>query len=233
MTARYTPALRHNREIIDTEFLMQHGPTTNSLLIDGPAGPLEVLLELPKSREPAASVVVCHPHPVHGGTMQNKVVHTLSRAFLSMNFATLRFNFRGVGKSEGTFDDGNGELQDVLAAVDWIRHRYSTGPSWLAGFSFGGAMAIRASVAVSASGLVSIAPATSRFADELERQPTCPWLIVQGDQDELVDINETIEYVNGLSPGPQLSVFPQGDHFFHGRLVELRETVADFIKSNL
>lgn len=233
MMARYTPALLHNREITDTAFPMQHRPTTNSLLIDGPAGSLEVLLELPKSREAVGSVVVCHPHPVHGGTMQNKVVHTLSRAFLSRNFATLRFNFRGVGKSEGTFDDGNGELQDVLAAVDWIRHRYPTGPSWLAGFSFGGAMAIRASVAVSASGLVSIAPATSRFADELERQPTCPWLIVQGDQDELVDINETIEYVNGLSPGPQLSVFPQGDHFFHGRLVELRETVADFIKSNV
>ena len=138
-----------------------------------------------------------------------------------------------MGKSEGSFDEGNGEIQDVLAAVDWTENRFSTLPLWLAGFSFGGAMAIHAAVLSSTSGLVSVAPATSRFADDLEKQPDCPWLIVQGDQDELVDINETIEYVNSLSPGPQLSVFPDGDHFFHGRLVELRETAADFIRSNV
>jgi alpha/beta superfamily hydrolase len=212
---------------------MAHNPITEPLLVDGPAGPLEALLELPKTGEPEGAAVICHPHPVHGGTMQNKVVHTLSRAFVSQQFASLRFNFRGVGKSEGSFDEGKGEIQDVLAAVTWIKNRFATRPLWLAGFSFGGAMAIHAALVSSASGLVSIAPATSRFADDLEKQPDCPWLIVQGDHDELVDIDETIEYVNSLSPGPQLSVFPEGDHFFHGRLVELRETVADFIRSNV
>lgn len=212
---------------------MVHNPISESLFVNGPAGPLEALLELPKKGEPEGVAVICHPHPVHGGTMQNKVVHTLSRAFVSQQFASLRFNFRGVGKSEGSFDEGNGEIQDVLAAVDWTENRFSTLPLWLAGFSFGGAMAIHAAVMSSTSGLVSVAPATSRFADDLEKQPDCPWLIVQGDQDELVDINETIEYVNSLSPGPQLSVFPEGEHFFHGRLLELRETVADFIRSNV
>jgi hypothetical protein len=166
--------------------------------------------------------------------MQNKVVHTLSRAFVAQQFASLRFNFRGVGNSSGKFDDGIGELQDVLAAIRWLQDRIAGPPLWLAGFSFGGAMSIRAAVApsVTASGLVSVAPAVSRFADALQKQPACPWLIVQGDQDELADIDETIEYVNQLNPGPQLAVFPAGEHFFHGRLIELRDTVEAFIKNN-
>jgi len=201
-------------------------------LFDGPAGQLEALLEMPKTGDPVGMAVICHPHPSHGGAMQNKVIHTLSRAFALQQFASLRFNFRGVGKSEGSFDDGNGEIQDALAAVDWIKKHISAGPMWLAGFSFGGAMAIHAAVASSAAGLVSVAPATSRFASDLRQLPECPWLIVQGDQDELVDINETIDYVNSLDPGPQLSVFSHGEHFFHGRLIELRDTVEDFIRKN-
>jgi hypothetical protein len=201
-------------------------------LIDGPVGQLEALLELPKSGEPTGMAVICHPHPVHGGTMGNKVVHTLSRAFSLQQFASLRFNFRGVGKSAGTFDEGIGEIQDTLAALEWLKENLSAGPMWLAGFSFGGAMAIQTAVTSSASGLVSVAPATSRFANDLDRQPECPWLIVQGDRDELVDINETIDYVNSLNPGPQLAIFPQGEHFFHGRLIELRDTVEDFIRSH-
>jgi alpha/beta superfamily hydrolase len=211
---------------------MSPGLAQKPFLIDGPVGQLEALLELPKSGEPTGMAVICHPHPVHGGTMLNKVVHTLSRAFALQQFASLRFNFRGVGKSEGTFDEGKGEIQDALAALEWLKANISAGPMWLAGFSFGGAMAIHTAVTSSASGLVSVAPATSRFANDLDRQPECPWLIVQGDQDELVDINETIDYVNSLNPGPQLAIFPQGEHFFHGRLIELRDTVEDFIRSH-
>lgn len=214
---------------------MRKIPNSESVLIDAPAGSLEGLLEAQGEGEPVGCAVICHPHPAHGGTMQNKVVHTLSRAFVVRGFAALRFNFRGVGKSSGEFDEGVGEFQDVLAAIDWLQQRYARLPLWLAGFSFGGAMAVRAAVdaSVTASGLVSVAPAVSRFANELSSQPACPWLIVQGDQDELVDIDETIEYVNGLTPGPELAVFPDGDHFFHGRLVELRDTVEAFITNNL
>jgi alpha/beta superfamily hydrolase len=203
------------------------------LFIDGPAGRIEALLEKPGQDPPAGLVVISHPHPAYGGTMQNKVVHTLSRAFLAQQFVALRFNFRGVGQSAGSYDEAEGEFQDLLAAIDWMTDRFSETPLWLAGFSFGGAMAIRAAVKTPTAGLVSVAPAITRFANELNEPPTCPWLIVQGDKDELVDINETIDYVNSLDPGPRLSVFSDGEHFFHGRLVELRETVAEFVGANL
>jgi len=213
---------------------MRKTPNTESVLIDTAAGSLEGLLESPGVSEPIGSVVIAHPHPLHGGNMQNKVVHTLSRAFVAQRFVALRFNFRGVGNSSGEYDEGIGELQDVLAAIDWLRRPLAPLPLWLSGFSFGGAMAIRAAVAepVQASGLISVAPAVSRFANTLPSPPACPWLIVQGDQDELVDINETIEYINGLDPGPELAVFPDGEHFFHGRLIELRDTVESFIEKN-
>ena len=102
---------------------MRKLPRSETFLIDGPEGNLEALLEAPRDEAPFAGAVVCHPHPVQGGTMQNKVAHTLARSFVGSNIAALRFNFRGVGKSDGEFDDGVGELDDVHAAVDWLRER--------------------------------------------------------------------------------------------------------------
>lgn len=210
---------------------MHRKPNEESLLIEGPAGLLEGLLETPQDSELLGCAVICHPHPSYGGALQNKVVHTLSRAFVAQQFASLRFNFRGVGLSKGEFDGGQGEVLDVLAASAWMRQRYAGLPLWLGGFSFGGAMAIQAAVTAQASGLVSVAPATSRFAQDLQEIPGCPWLLIHGDQDELVDINETIDFINSLDPGPQLAVFPGGEHFFHGRLIELRDTVEAFIRA--
>jgi alpha/beta superfamily hydrolase len=198
--------------------------------IEGPAGKLEALLECAPDAAPAGCAVVCHPHPLHGGTMQNKVAHTLARSFVGIGFAALRFNFRGVGQSEGRFDDGNGEVDDVLAAVRWMRAEHPDLPLWLSGFSFGAAMAVRAAVASTPDGLVSIAPAVSRFAGNLESQPDCPWLILQGDEDELVDVDETIAWVNELEPGPELEIFAGTEHFFHGKLVELRAAVEEFVR---
>ena len=203
-------------------------PRSEKLFIDGPVGRLEAILEHSTAQEPLGTVVVCHPHPQHGGTMHNKVAHTLARAFVRAGFASLRFNFRGAEQSEGNFDEGNGELDDALAAVAWMRGRYPDSTLWLAGFSFGAAIAVKASVATEVDGLVSVAPAISRFATGLESQPTCPWLIVQGDQDELVDVEETVAWVDGLEPGPELLIIPDGEHFFHGRLHELREAVQEF-----
>jgi len=202
------------------------------LRIAGPAGELECMLERPPSGDEQGVAVVCHPHPLHGGTMHNKVVHTLARAFVSGNIATLRFNFRGVGSSEGQYDDGRGEVDDVLAAVDWMAARRPGLPVWLGGFSFGGAMAIRAAVQRNIAGLVSVAPAAYRFAGDLAVQPDCPWLIVHGDADELVPVEETIEWVNSMEPGPELQVFADTSHFFHGKLVELRNVVSDFVARN-
>ena len=211
---------------------MQKPPQKKALTIDGPAGELEALLEWPGEIDAVGCAVVCHPHPLHGGTMQNKVAHTLARAFVSAGFATLRFNFRGVGKSAGEFDNGIGEIDDVLAAAGWIRHEYADLPLWIGGFSFGAAMAVHAAAALMPAGMVSVAPAVTRFAGNLERQPDCPWLIIQGDQDELVDIEETIAWVNDLEPGPALEVFPDTEHFFHGKLVQLREAAQGFVEDN-
>jgi alpha/beta superfamily hydrolase len=211
---------------------MKKLPRQQKLTIDGPAGALEALLETPQDADPLAVAVVCHPHPLHGGTLQNKVAHTLARGFAGLGFAALRFNFRGVGASQGEFANGVGEQDDVIAAVDWLRNEHPKLDLWLAGFSFGAAMAIRAATETRPAGLISVAPAVSRFADDALTQPDCPWLIVQGDQDELVDIDETIAWVNELDPGPRLEVFPDTEHFFHGKLIELRNAVQEFVRDN-
>jgi hypothetical protein len=202
---------------------------TQKFSLPGPAGQLEAILELPADGEVRALAVVCHPHPQHGGTMHNKVAHTLARSFLRSGFAALRFNFRGTEGSEGQYDDGNGELDDALAAIAWMVQRYPDKPLWLGGFSFGAAIAIRAAVEVAVEGLISVAPAVYRFAGNLVKQPDCPWLVIQGDADELVAIEETIEWVNGLEPGPELLVMAGAEHFFHGRLNDLRTAVMDFV----
>ena len=208
---------------------MSKPPVIEKLFLDGPVGRLEAVLELPVGAAPVGSVVVCHPHPQHGGTLHNKVAHTLARAFVRMGYAALRFNFRGTQMSEGEFDNGNGELDDALAAIDWMRARSPELPLWVSGFSFGAAIAVKAAVAIDVRGLISVAPAIGRFAPGLDSQPECPWLIVQGDQDELVDIEETVTWVDSLDPGPELLIIPGGEHFFHGRLVELRDAVSEFV----
>ena len=136
----------------------------------------------------------------------------------------------GTEGSEGAFDSGKGELEDALAAIEWLRDRCGNGPFWLAGFSFGAAIAIRAAASVRVDGLISVAPAVHRFGAELPQQPDCPWLIIQGDQDELVKVEETIEWVNSLAPGPELLVLPGAEHFFHGRLNDLRAAVTEFVE---
>lgn len=211
---------------------MAKPPVSERLDIHGPAGKLEAILEIPAETEVRAAAVVLHPHPQHGGTMHNKVVHTLARSFLQTDFAVLKFNFRGTEGSDGDYDEGRGEVDDARAAIDWIRERYPGLPYWLAGFSFGAAMAIKAAIVASPDGLISVAPAVSRFASGLEKQPQCPWLIVQGDADELVAVDETIAWVDSLEPGPELMIMPGVEHFFHGKLIDLRRAVSGFVAAN-
>lgn len=206
--------------------------SAEKIILAGPAGQLEGQLESSADAGQIANAVICHPHPVHGGTMENKVVHTLARAFVGLGFHTLRFNFRGTGQSEGEFDEGRGELDDALCVVQWMRDREPSLPLWIAGFSFGAAIAIQAAIESEVDGLISVAPAVARFADGMRSQPACPWLIIHGDQDELVGVNETVEWVNELEPGPELSIFPDTTHFFHGKLVRLRQVVEEFVSAN-
>ena len=204
-------------------------PASEKLFLDGPAGRLEAIIESAGDTSVTGAAVILHPHPQHGGTMHNKVAHTVARSFVRMGFAALRFNFRGTEASDGEYDEGDGEQLDAQAAISWMRAKHPELPLWLAGFSFGAAISIRIATESSVDGLVSVAPAVYRFADGLEGQPECPWLIVQGDEDELVDIDATVEWINGLEPGPELVVMPGVEHFFHGRLIDLRETVTEFV----
>jgi alpha/beta superfamily hydrolase len=208
-------------------------PVSEKLFIEGPAGRLESILDEPRDGPVRGCAVVCHPHPQHGGTMHNKVAHTLARAFVRLGFRTLRFNFRGTEASEGSYDEGDGELDDALAAAAWLRAGGCDGPLWIAGFSFGAAIAVRAAEPARVDGVVAVAPAIYRFARGVARMPDCPFLVIQGDEDELVDVQETIEWVHGLEPGPELLVMAGAEHFFHGRLVELRDAVTAFVQSNL
>lgn len=208
---------------------MSKHPVSEKLFIEGPAGRLEAVVDRPGGGALEGCATVCHPHPQHGGTMHNKVAHTLMRAFVRSGFECLRFNFRGVGQSEGRFDGGIGELDDALAALRWLGERHPDSPIWLAGFSFGAAIAVKTAAAGHVDGLVSVAPALDRLASDPEAQPRCPWLIVQGDEDELVDIGETVEWFDSLDPGPELLIVDGGEHFFHGRLGELREAVVTFV----
>jgi alpha/beta superfamily hydrolase len=207
-------------------------PIPQDLFLDGPAGQLEAIFEQPVDTPMRGCAVVCHPHPQHGGTMHNKVAHTLARSFVRAGLGSLRFNFRGTERSEGEYDAGVGEVDDALVAIEWLRQRYPQRPLWLGGFSFGAAVVIKAAIATAVDGLISVAPAVSRFSAGLESQPQCAWLVVQGDQDDLVNVDETIAWFNELEPGPELLIVPGAEHFFHGRLVDLREAARAFIIAN-
>lgn len=191
----------------------------------GPAGRIEGLLDDPDA-PPVAAAVVCHPNPVQGGAMQNKVAYMLARAFNDMGAVSLRFNFRGVGASAGTFDDGAGETWDALAAMDWLSARHPGLPLWLGGFSFGAYVALRAQSQRPVQRLVTVAPAVQRFDASPIVPPVCPWLLVQGDADDVVPAAAVLAWARAQPKPPQLAVLAGAGHFFHGRLNELREAVS-------
>jgi alpha/beta superfamily hydrolase len=208
-------------------------PVPQSIDIPGPVGLLEARLEDPVAAGETHAVigVLCHPHPLHGGTMQNKVVHTAARAMQEAGAVTVRFNFRGVGRSEGPYDEGRGEVDDALAVVEWLRERYGADRCWLAGFSFGAAVALQAAVAgVRPERLVTIAPPVGRIIRTPIAHPRCDWLIVQGDRDELVEVAAAREWAAGYDPAPELLVVSGAEHFFHGKLIELRTGIARFLR---
>jgi alpha/beta superfamily hydrolase len=161
--------------------------------------------------------------------MQNKVVHTLARAMHELGTPTVRFNFRGVGGSAGAYADGEGELQDALAVVAWARRRWRSERLWLAGFSFGAAVALHAAGTARPERLVTVAPPVSRLQAIPASRPGCRWLVVHGDRDELVPVAAVESWVTGFEPPPELQILAGAEHFFHGRLGDLREVVRGFL----
>jgi uncharacterized protein len=192
---------------------------TTTQLIPGPAGSLEIQFTIPSAAR--ALALVCHPHPQHGGTMDNKVVQTLAKAFQELNFAVMRFNFRGVGNSEGDFDNGIGETDDAAAALAYARSRVGDAlPLVAAGFSFGCYVQTRLYERAQPQQLVLIGPAVKRFEIPAVPKDT---LVVHGEDDDVVALSDVMNWAR-----PQalpVVVFPGTGHFFHGRLSELKQCV--------
>jgi alpha/beta superfamily hydrolase len=208
-------------------------PRSTALRIAGAVGALEAVVEdIASTAPPKACLVVCHPHPLHGGTMQNKVVTTLARAAPELGVPSLRFNFRGVGASEGAFDDGRGETDDTLAAICAAQQRWPGAALWLAGFSFGGHVALRTSTqaGVEAASLITVAPAFTRYYASPSQMPVpaCPWLVIQGDADEVINSTQVLSWCEALQPAPQTAVLPGVGHFFHGHLNTLCDIALTF-----
>ncbi len=200
-------------------------PVPERLTIAGPAGDLELLVETPAAYDGARAAVVCHPHPLYGGTMDNKVVHVTARALQERGYATVRFNFRGVGRSAGGFDEGRGEADDATAVADWTTNRWPGATLTLAGFSFGSFVAFQVAERRATRQLLTIAPPVRRFDFAKYPVPSAPWVVFQGDQDELVDWQDVTAWTKTITPPPAVVVLPGAEHDFHGRLNDLRAAI--------
>jgi alpha/beta superfamily hydrolase len=199
--------------------------TPERLQITGPVGPLEAVVEIPDGHQGGRVAVICHPHPLFGGTMDNKVVTITARALQDAGYATVRFNFRGVGQSAGHFDEGVGETQDAVAVADWALARWPGACLAVAGFSFGAFVAFRLATLRPVERLVTIAPPVGRFDFARYPVPNVPWTVIQGNQDELVEVDAVLEWAHTARPAPRIVVMDGAEHFFHGRLNDLRAAV--------
>lgn len=203
----------------------------NTFFIQGPVGRLEVRQVEPTVDGPLASAglcaVVCHPNPTRGGDMNNKVVTTLLRAYRDLGIAAVTFNFRGVGESEGEFDRGEGEKDDLRAVINWCRAHFAPQKLLLAGFSFGSSIA--AGVSHECADLVHlllVAPPVDRYLYEREGGFICSVCLVQGDQDELIPSSQVYQWAQGLETPLKLIRYEQASHFFHGFLTNLKTDVS-------
>jgi alpha/beta superfamily hydrolase len=190
-------------------------PAEERVLLPGPAGNLEVLVNDPGERRRGLALIA-HPHPLYGGTLDNKVVQTLAKSFFAQSYVAVRMNFRGVGASEGVFDEGRGETQDWLVVAQAMRARFGELPLALAGFSFGAFVQSRVAEQLRPDRLVLVAPAVGRFPVAAVPEHT---LVVHGEDDDVVALSDVLNWARPQSL--PVVVLPGAGHFFHGRLIEL------------
>lgn len=198
--------------------------------IEGPAGPLECLMTEGLAPQKPITALLCHPHPQFSGTMNNKVVTTLMQTCRDLGMSSIRFNFRGVGQSAGSYADGEGELQDCLAIVNWIKQQRPADAILLAGFSFGGCIALRAAAQIAPIGLITIAPPVKKMHCATTPVISCPWIMIQGEKDETVSPESVYQFVAQRSENIHLIRLPHAEHFFHGQLTMLKETLTEAIQ---
>jgi hypothetical protein len=199
-----------------------------ALELPGPAGPLEALFQACDGAAPRAAALICHPHPRHGGTMHNKVVHRVAAVLHARGAATLRFNFRGVGRSAGDYDRGEGELADARAALGWLTARVPGVPVVAAGFSFGAWVAARLAAAEPALGTLVLVGPPVRVADFSPLQGLAvPKLVVQGDRDEVCPAADLEAVLPAWAPPLALRMVEGAGHFFDRRLAELDSALED------
>jgi len=197
-------------------------------LLDGPAGNLEALLEPPEDNAPRAAAVVCHPHPLFGGTMHNKVVHRVARALRNSGYVVLRFNFRGVGRSEGRHDLGVGEIDDARGALGWLRQRYPGLPYTLAGFSFGSRVILSLGCGLpDAERLIALSFPAKRDPVGVLAHCTAAKVFVQSTHDEYGPRAEMEAFYAQVAEPKRLIWVEAADHFFAGGLEELERRVAE------
>ncbi|GBC83063.1 hypothetical protein HRbin10_02203 [bacterium HR10] len=203
------------------------------LMLPSSVGPLEAILEEGSSSDPKAVAILCHPHPQYGGTMHNKVVVRAAQAFQEAGMATLRFNFRGVGRSAGTFDFGEGEQEDVAAAIAFMAERYPKRPIWLTGYSFGawvglkvGARDERVTTLVAIGAAVALAD--FRFLEECAK----PKLFIHGTKDEFAPLEHLQALMLTLPEPKDLILIEGADHFFTGKLEELKDELLRYIRTH-
>lgn len=202
-----------------------------TLLLDGPAGVLEVAVDPAEANPVGVVAIVCHPLPTEGGTMHNKVVTMAARALRELGIDTVRFNFRGTGASAGTFDHGDGESDDLRAVAAWVRATRPDAALWLAGFSFGSYVALRAAPSLQPALMLSIAPPVGRSWDFAAiTPPNCPWLVIQGEADEIVDPQAVFAWIAELPEPPELIRMPDTSHFFHRKLMDLRGAIQHGVR---
>ena len=204
---------------------------TKSVYIDGLCGHIESMVSLPQYDDAPYTMIICHPHPLHQGTMHNKVVTTLAKTGDALNMHTIRFNFRGVGKSAGTFADGIGETDDVRSVLKWSQTHHPEHNIILAGFSFGSYVACRAAGDINPTALITVAPAVTRQDYGHYPEFNGPWHIIFGEKDALTALDKATHWAHRHTQQPYTSVIPDACHFFHGKLDALERTITEHLTS--
>lgn len=200
--------------------------------LTGPAGKLEALLDEPDGA-PRAAVVFAHPLPTHGGTMHTKAVYQGTKGLVRAGCAVLRFNFRGVGHSEGTFDAGPGEKEDFTAALDYMSAKYPQLPLWAAGFSFGAWVALETGAEdPRVTALIGIAPPLTKAGYDFTntRASTKPKFFVQGEADDICPVQDMWKFYGALPEPKELVIIDMADHLFDGHTAEVGEALEDLLK---